>query len=159
MFVPEFTLVTTDAGNETVHQDIILPEAQAAIIKREKRVYKNTVEIIGELPPATPAGQEPQAPLYGVAMWRAVNPETDYFTVYMTGFSSGYQLGKNPEGATLAQRKTIVQEYWRPGDRFDAREQEIRRRGGPRWIYRADENPITVLGELPAAQDAAPVTP
>jgi len=156
MFVPEFTLVTVDEGGEKVYQDVILPEAQAAINRRERRVYKNPVEIISELPPPTPEGEEAENPLYGVAIWKAVDPDTDYFTVYMTGFSNGYQLGKTPQGETLAQRKTIMQEYWRPGDRFEATEIEIRRRGAPRWIYRADENPITVLGSVPTQPAATP---
>jgi hypothetical protein len=148
MFVPEFTLVTNDEGAEAVHQDVILPEAQVAINRREKRVYKNPVEIAGQLPQPTPEGQESPSPLYGIAMWRAIDPDTDHFTVYMTGFSSGYQLGKTPDGGIVAQRKTIEQQFWRPGDRFDATEIEIRRRGAPRWIYRADEQPITVLGAI-----------
>ena len=158
MFVPEFTLVTTDEGAETVHPDVILPEAQAAIMRREHRVYKNPAEVAGELPPASPEGDDKSA-LYGIAMWRAIDPGTDYFTVYMTGFSSGYQLGKGPSGEIIAQRKTIELQHWRPGDQFDANEIEIRRRGAPKWIYRADEKPITVLGavDLPALP-AAPAT-
>ena len=73
-------------------------------------------------------------------MWEGVKATTDYFTVYMSGFSSGYKLGKGPDGNPLTLRRTIVQEYWRPGDRFDQSEQEFRRRGEPRWIYRVDES-------------------
>jgi len=89
-------------------------------------------------------------------MWQGVDATTDFFTIYMTGFSNGYIVRKGPDGKPLAWRRTIEQQFWRPGDRFDEREYEFRRRrrpkseakskgektpqvdDGPRWIYRPD---------------------
>lgn len=139
LFVPEFTLVTQDDGEGRAYDDSIIPEAQAAIIRRERRAYQNPVEVVAELPPASQDSDLENA-IYGVAMWRGVDPETDNFIVYMSGFSSAYRVGRDPEGNTIVLRKTIAQEYWRPGDRFNESEVEIRRREEPRWIYRAEQS-------------------
>jgi len=143
LFVPEFTLVTNDKDGTKIYPDVIIPEAQAAIQKRESRrptdpVFKNSVEVVGPLPPVTAPGAKQQNVIYGVVMWKQVDSRTDYFTIFMSGFSNGYQTGKGPAGKPLLLRRTIVQQYWRPGDRFDQNEDEFRPRGAPRWIYRPD---------------------
>jgi hypothetical protein len=81
-------------------------------------------------------------------MWRNVDPDADFFSVFMQGFSSGYRQTTGPDGKPLIWRKTIMHEYWRPGDEAEQREREIRRldepkpsdqpRHDPRWVYRAD---------------------
>ena len=100
MFVPVFTLRTDDIteGQPAQHTytDEILPEAQAAIIRREGRPYKNSVEIIQALPPQTPEDQGDANAIYGVAMFRGVDRSTDYFTIYMTGFSNAYRYVNDP---------------------------------------------------------------
>ncbi len=138
-FIPEFTLVTNDNASQKFYDDVLIPEAQAAIIIRERLRLKNSVEVIGLIPPVTPRDAKDENAIYGVAMWRGIDPETDYFTVFMTGFSNGYQRKKGPDGQTQILRRTIVQEYWRPGDRFFQNEKEIRQKGEPKWIYRPDE--------------------
>ena len=95
LFVPIFTLRTDDitdgAPVQKTYRDVILPEAQAAINQREGRQYKNTVEIMQPVPAATPEDQGDENAIYGVVMWRGVDRNTDYFTVYMAGFSNGYR--------------------------------------------------------------------
>lgn len=157
LFVPEFTLVTNDNTGEKVYHDVVLPEAQAAILAREHRDgdryrYKNPVEIVGELPQVTPKDAKTEDALYGIVTWRAVDPETDYFTVYMTGFSSAYKLA-DADGKVVPWRKTIVQEFWRPGDEFRQTEREILRKGDPQWIDRPDA-PSLAAASPPAADDA-----
>jgi hypothetical protein len=139
MFIPEFVIVTDDNTGQFVYPDEILPEAQAAIARRERLPLKNSVQIVDVLPPMTPHDARKQSPIYGVATWRNVEPKTDDFTVFMGGFSNGYRIGKDPDGAPLALRRTIMIEYWRPGDRFDQNEREIRVRTPPEWMYRPDE--------------------
>jgi hypothetical protein len=98
MFVPVFTLRTDDITNgvpvQKTYHDVILPEAQAAIEAREGRKYLNSVEIMQEVPAATPEDQGDANAIYGVAMWRGVDRDTDFFTVSMTGFSNGYRYVK-----------------------------------------------------------------
>lgn len=95
LFVPVFTLRTDDVtGGQPVqktYRDVILPEAQVAIIRREGRAYRNSVEIIQRVPEPTPVDQGDANAIYGVAMFRGVDRATDYFTVYMAGFSNAYR--------------------------------------------------------------------
>ncbi len=138
-FVPEFTLVTQDGGVQKIYADRILPEAQAVIIERERRDLKNSVQVVRAIPTPTPAGAESKNTIYGVVTWRNIDDETDFFTIYMTGFSSGKRLQRGPDGKPLALRRTIMQEYWRPGDELAQREGEIRRESPTKWMYRPDE--------------------
>ncbi|MCA9071101.1 MAG: hypothetical protein KDA84_19370, partial [Planctomycetaceae bacterium] len=104
MFVPVFTLRTDDITNgmpvRKTYPDEIIPEAQAAINRREKRnnqnAYKNSVEIMQAVPEPTPEDQGEANAIYGVAMWRGVDRNTDYFTIYLSGFSNGYRYVNDP---------------------------------------------------------------
>lgn len=136
MFVPEFLLVTEQSSGQKMYYDRVMPIAQAAINKRERREYKNTVEIVGPMPPETPYKAKTEKSLDGVAMWRGIDPTVTKFKVFMSGFSNGYRKTKGPNGEDLIERKTIVQEFWRPGDEFDQNEEEIRVVEQPKWIYR-----------------------
>ena len=103
-FVPEFTLVTTDNDRQQIYDDVIVPAAQKVILAREQGRLrnlgrlKNTVDIVGAIPPVTPAEATSQPALYGIAMWRGVDPAADYFTIVMSGFSNGYKLVRGPVG-------------------------------------------------------------
>lgn len=136
MFVPELMLVTDDNGKQEIYYDRVIPVAQAAINKRERHTYKNSVEIVGKMPPVTPYGAKIEKSLDGVATWRGVDPTTDRFRVFMSGFSNGYRTVKDADDKELVQRKTLVQEFWRPSDEFDQNEEEIRVVEQPKWIYR-----------------------
>lgn len=135
-FVPEFTLVTEDTAKKQRYFDRVIPVAQAAINRRERHNYKSSVELLGEIPAPTPVGAKNAPSLDGLAIWRGVDPQADRIKVYMTGFSNGYRVGKLPNGEEYVERKTIVQEFWRPGDEFYQHEEEIRVQGEPQWIYR-----------------------
>lgn len=136
MFTPEFLLVTEDTTPQKRYFDRVIPVAQAAINKRERHNYRTAVELLGDLPALTPANSKSLKSLDGIAMWRGVDPKADKFKVYMTGFSNGYRIRKLPNGEEAVERKTIVQEFWRPGDEIDQHEEEIRPTGEPQWIYR-----------------------
>jgi len=158
LFLPELTLVTDDNNKLVIYDDVVLPEVQAEIAKRERldQPLLNTVQLVGSILPIAAEG-EPEKVLYGVAIWRGVDPKTDFFRVFLTGFSNGYQLAKGPDGKPLLLRKTIVQEFWRPGDEFEQEEVEIRFKGDARWIYRAD--PPAPPSAQPAPAKPAPTKP
>lgn len=140
LFIPEFSLVTDDNGAQRVHPDVVIPEAAAAIVRREMRgadrenELKNSVDVVQPVADAADA-----RPIYGVATWRGIDPSTDNFKVYASGFSNGYKESKGPGGTPLILRREIVLDFWRPGDEFDLTEREFQVRSEPRWIYRADE--------------------
>lgn len=173
LFIPEFTLVSVDLEQVTAYSDVILPRAQQAIAQREMRgtlqgvPLKNSVEIVQPIKPAEDSANEP---MYGVAIFRNVNPEIDHFRLFAGGFSNGFRQIQGPDGEPLILQREIVVEFWRPGDEFSVTEPEIRIQGQPRWIYRAeDAKPTegardTETGELvqeeqPADAQPAPATP
>jgi hypothetical protein len=142
LFIPEFTLVTEGKEVQRVYGDVILPDAEAVIASREMRgadqanVLKNSVEAVQPIPSAE---DQNARPIYGVAIWRGVDPTTDHFKVYASGFSNGYRQVTGPDGRPLILRREIVLDYWRPGDEFSTDEREFRFQSPPRWVYRAEE--------------------
>jgi hypothetical protein len=135
-FVPEAKLVVTDNGRNDVYEDQVIPEALAAINKREKGNYKNSVNIVQPIPEAVEPGSLDTAPIEGVFIWRGVNPDANRYTVFLTGFSNGLRRIEGADGTQVIQTKTILQKYWRRGDRYDQRESEIVLDGDSQWIYR-----------------------
>lgn len=136
-FIPEARLVLTDRNKSTVYHDQVIPEALAAINKREKGNYKDTVSIVGPIPDvAEEPGSVEDIPVEGVFMWKGINPDAMHYSVFLTGFSNGIRLINGPDGKPIVQTKTIMQKYWRRGDRFDQREWEIILDGDTQWIYR-----------------------
>lgn len=150
LFIPEFSLVSDDNEVQRVYPDVIVPEAEAAIAAREMRgtdkdnLLKNSAEVVQAVRAAV---DQSAKPIYGVAIFRGVDPAIDNFKVYASGFSNGYREIKGPDGKPLILRREIVLDYWRPGDEFDANEREFQFRSEPRWVYRADEADATDAGQ------------
>lgn len=135
LFVPEFTLQTTDGESPETFPDQVIPEALAVIQKREQGNYLSSVDIVGPIPPAGEPGDPGREALRGVAMWRGLDPKADRYTVFFTGFSNGIkEIEADGEPATLT--KTIEMKFKRPGDQYDQAEPEIRPDGRAQWIYR-----------------------
>ncbi len=158
LFVPEFFLIVEDSDDLQIMQDEVIPEAVREISRREKLSLKNSVELVGEIPPAVPRDQKDVTWTYGVATWRGVDPDTDRFTIMANGFSNGYRNDFEVAGEKLRARKTILMKFWRPGDEFDQTDDEIRRdpeAPKPVWIYR----PEGVPKGLPSQAVSAPADP
>lgn len=136
--VPEFTFAAESRRGPEVYADQVIPAAQATIDKRERHDYKNSVEILAPLPKITPDRSKVWKSLDGVATWTGIDPDVVFFTVYMTGFSNGYKIKEEngPNGQPVVLRRTLMQRFWRPGDRFEQNEEEIRLKDEPRWVYR-----------------------
>lgn len=137
--IPEFFLLVDGENDQfKIYEDQVIPEAVAAIEKREKLKLKNSVEIIQRIPEAVPADVENPEWIYGVATWTDVDPKTDYFRIFGEGFSNGYQIA-DVAGEKVILRKTIDMKFWRPSDEYDETDDEIRRNPEdpkPAWIYR-----------------------
>lgn len=147
VFVPEFTLVTDDTDPKISYIDRVMPAAQPAINKKERGVYLNSIEVVGPVPPVVPYDKPAGEEIRGVAMWRGVDPAADRLTLYMTGFSNGYVVTKAPDDTEMVWRKTLIQQFWRPGDSIDQDEREIHYSGKPEWdyCYRAPGNQSKIL--------------
>ena len=136
IFVPDFLFVVESRRGIEKYEDRIIPSAQSVINKRERMNYKNSVEVVGPLPKITPDRSRVFKSIDGVAMWTGIDPDVVFFTIYMAGFSNGYKVEPGPNGEEVVLRRTLAQKFWRPGDRFDQHEDEIRLKDDPFWIYR-----------------------
>lgn len=145
--IPEFFLIVEDADDVSVHQDEVMPDAVAAIAKREKLTLQNSVDVIQPVPPAIDHEPGKDDWIYGVATWKGINPNTDYFTILASGFSNGYTNDYEVGGEKLRARKTISMRYWRPGDEYDQSGEEVRPNPDDpkvKWIYRPEGIPAGV---------------
>jgi hypothetical protein len=140
-FAPKATLVTEDRDGHKAIVDSVIPEALQEILTREELPLKSSVQIAGPLPKLTPADSKKDNAEYGVFMFRGVNPRTTAFSVYLSGFSNAYKVGKDDAGKDLVLRRTIAVPYRRLADEYDQFEKEIRQSGQPKWIYVPDEAP------------------
>jgi hypothetical protein len=123
--------------------DEVLPEAVAAINRIEARrpsdpLLKDTVSVIRDLPEPAAEDDENTDWIYGVATWRNVDPDTDFFKVIVSGVSNGYEKRPGPAGEELLWRKVLVQRYTRRGDRYDPSQIEFNFDGDPIWDYQPD---------------------
>jgi len=146
-FIPEFTLVTYDNPNSQIpdhtYMDEVLPQAVAAINRIEARrlsdpLLKDSVSVIRDLPAPAAGYDENTEWIYGVATWRNVDPDTDFFKVIIGGVSNGYERRPGPGGEELLWRKVLVQRFTRRGDRFDPDQIEFNFDGDPIWEYQPD---------------------
>lgn len=134
--------------------DRVMPEAVPAIRQREVPGRKLYTATTMPLEPIA-AGEE----RWGVAMWSEVDPEIDFFSVYLRGLTNAYDwtdppgiyaAGDPPGKGREFVRKTLQLNFWRPGDRFLQHENEVRYGTAPgkaelygveegvdyRWTYR-----------------------
>lgn len=158
-FLPHMVLQGHDTapGGGKIYRaylDQAMPEAVPAIRNREtpgRELYTATSMPLKPLAP----GEE----RWGVALWSEIDPEIDFFSVYVRGLTNAYDW-TDPAGAYTAGdspgkgrefvRKTLQLNFWRPGDRFLQHENEVRYGTAPgkaslygvgegvdyRWVYR-----------------------
>jgi hypothetical protein len=154
-FVPRILMYTDQKvklanGEEIpkIYADRLIPVAMAPIRRREdpRRIFLDTVEISKtEIQPSTATEDNS---VWGVITWEDIDPNVDYFSIYIQGLTNAYKIetvtekddeGKEQEKWTYL-RKTLELNFWRPGDEFFENEREIRY-GQPnnvehRWVYK-----------------------
>ncbi len=163
-FLPQFVLTSQDRDSQgnrirKSYLDRIVPAAVPAIRRRElpRGELLTSVEISNRM--LEPETGRTQGGLWGVAIWEDVDPEIDFFSVYVGGLTNAYrwedtaeafQLGDPPGKGRKFFRKTLQLNFWRPGDSFGENEREIRYGSAPgsaefygtdegvayRWVYR-----------------------
>ncbi|MGE5756547.1 MAG: hypothetical protein ACM35G_12695 [Planctomycetaceae bacterium] len=134
MFVPQFSLIT-DTGKR--YEDAVIPQAVELIRAREDLSIPlhNAVDIMGMIPPSRKEGVDDA--VFGVAVWEAIDPKADRFSVFVRGLSDGYQLVSAPGGGKPQVRyKALRIDFIRRGDERDLSEKEIQLSDPPyEWIY------------------------
>ena len=139
-FYPDFELVTHDRN--TVHHDQILPKVQDAIRQLEDPTdylkIKNSVTIAAEPIPPSRKEAEPRS-VTGVAIWDDVDPDSNHYSIFVSGLSNGWAVTDDPEKPgvkSIVRRKTLQLNFKRLGDRFLQTSEEIRFVPPAQWIYR-----------------------
>lgn len=135
LVLPRFALRIDDDHSGKTYVDEVNLEIQKAVFEREfgekaaDLTLLNSITGIQDISPPVSGNDALVDPLknaiYGVAVWRNVDPDTDYFTLFMSGFSNAYQMGRI-NGDLIVQQKVIEQRFGRPGDRFRQQESEFR---------------------------------
>jgi hypothetical protein len=149
-FIPRITLENWTTGK--VYPDRVIPVAIPEIEKREdagRRLRNvadvvpepasklhNTIEMMREIP-ASPEGQD--LSVWGVATWEDIDPTTDHFSVFIQGLTNAYRWEDAKEGQSYVYQKgeplgkgrkkvqkTLRLNFWRPSDKYDEHEGEIR---------------------------------
>ena len=162
-FIPELVLASNDrSGGQRVRKaylDRIVPAALEPIRQREMPRGKllNSVELANEL--LKIENGRTQQGVWGVAMWEDVDPQIDFFSIYVRGLSNGlawsdpegaFKKGDPPGTGRKFTYKTLQLNFWRPGDDIAQDEQEFRFGTAPqrgefydsgegvayRWVYR-----------------------
>ncbi len=146
-FFPHFVLESKEY--DKAYLDRVIPVAVQAIQQKEdpNRKLLDSVQISNKpIPLSTDLVDHS---VWGVATWEEVDPRIDFFSVYVAGLTNAYRWTDQPEafkpgdapgkGRTLLE-KTLVLNFWRPGDEF-VEDQRIIRYGIPgkvdfSWIYR-----------------------
>ncbi len=162
-FVPTFLLRTHKASSLAVDEttvqyfDEVIPAARREIFTKERPAcafeeFYDTVQMGKDPIPVSTERQ--QISRYGVVMWRGIDPTVDYLTMQIMGLTNAY-LWADPQGgfkpgdvAGNGRRfvyKTLQLNFYRPGDEFDAREEEIKLgvTGHPEWVWLYRPNPFT----------------
>ncbi|MEI7698324.1 MAG: hypothetical protein WCK86_00900 [Planctomycetia bacterium] len=134
--MPRFLLQSQESDGTIVSawQDEVNVSIQNAVFNREMgrrgKTLKllNSVEALQEIgEPVAAADQDAlQKAFYGVAVWRNVDDQADYFSVTMSGFSNAYRISRDAAGQNVVEEKVIVQRFRRPGDEFLQEETEFR---------------------------------
>ncbi|HEX4143000.1 MAG TPA: hypothetical protein VHY91_05580 [Pirellulales bacterium] len=146
-FIPQFVLESQEYKKS--YLDRVIPVAIEEIRKKEdpNRQLLNSVEISAAKIPVSSDGLD--RPVWGVATWEDVDSRIDYFSISIEGLTNAYLWTDRPEafhpgdppgkGRTLTE-KTLVLNFWRPGDEF-VEDQRFIRYGMPgkvdySWVYR-----------------------
>lgn len=124
-FFPHFVLECHEFKKS--YLDRVIPVAMPIIQQREMRgpaprLY-NSVEISQLKIPVS--NDTAKFPVWGVVMWEDVEPKADYLSIYVQGLTNAFRLVKTDEGVGFAS-KTLMLNFWRPGDAVFEHEEEIR---------------------------------
>ncbi len=121
-FLPRFTLegwvipAEKSEYEKAVYRDFIDPSLVKLIQQREDsgRRLLSTVQMSQV---ALPVIEDPASDgVWGVAIWKDIDPRIDYLSVYVSGLTNAYRIRKDSDGNIELDKKTLQLNFWRPGD-------------------------------------------
>lgn len=123
-FFPMLVLANQATGKE--YLDRILPAIKPKIKAREKitTTLHNSVEI-SSIP--IPRTTDPAAPgVWGVAAWEDVDPNIDFFSVFVYRLTNAFREVESAEGKSVYEQKVLQLNFYRPGDTVAQIEDQVR---------------------------------
>ena len=119
-FLPRFSLegwVPNAKGNgyqKVVYRDQICPVVLEQIRQREdaNQVLLDTHQMSTAKIPV--AKNESDPGVWGVAIWKDVDPRIDFVSVFVKGLTNAFRLGRSLDDPS--KLKTLQLNFWRPGD-------------------------------------------
>lgn len=138
-FLPHFVLEGQDRDSSgkriyKAYLDRIVPGAVEVIRRREVpgRQLLHSAQM-AETPIAV--AKDDGGEVWGVAIWEDVDPEMDFFSIYVSGLTNAhiwtdtpgaYKAGDPAGKGRRVVSKVLQLNFWRPGDEFLENEREIR---------------------------------
>src|SRR5947209_5791008 len=158
MFIPDLELVTLDKPG--LYHDQVLPKVEEAIRQIEDPTgyleIKNSVTIASKPIPVSKPGLP--RPVTGVAIWDDVNPDSNRYSIFVSGLSNGWSLAEDPTDPKkqVVRRKTLQLNFRRPGDRYNQTSEEIKFVPPAEWIYRSTDVKIPGINVAEKTPKQAP---
>src|SRR5262249_4471067 len=113
---------------------------------------KNSVTMAAEPIPPSRKNAVPRA-VTGVAIWDDVDPDSNRYSIFVSGLSNGWAVTDDPEkpGAKSGvRRKTLQLNLKLLGDRYLQKSEEIQFVPPAQWIYRGSTLQVPGLPPTPA---------
>lgn len=122
-FAPQFVLEAPEY--KKAYHDRVIPVAIGPIQQREdpNRKLLNSIEMAAQPIPVSSERHDESA--WGVATWEDIDPRVDFFSIFIQGLTNayrwvdppgGYHAGGEPGQGRILTHKTLVLNFWRPGD-------------------------------------------
>lgn len=130
-FLPHFYLngwVKKPGTNDYVeirYRDNVDPEALRQIRKAEdrNRLLLDKVEMMQvKVPRVKTAADEG---IWGVAIWREVNPSIDFVNVNVSGLTNAFRIETTADGSRKLKSRNLQLNFWRPGDSVRQTEDQV----------------------------------
>ena len=121
-FIPNFYLngwvkPSSKQYQRVSYRDQIDPEALKQIRQTEdrNRYLLDKVEMLNARIPRVKSAADDG--IWGVAIWRNVDPRIDYISVNVTGLTNAFRIDTDQAGVRSFKQRTLQLNFWRPGDR------------------------------------------
>ncbi len=123
-FMPRFRLVSSGKAQQS-KLDEVFPQALAAIEARERigKPLFDSISIQSKKIDISNASSDSE--VWGVATWTDVDPRTNFFSVEVTGLTNAQRIEQQGDDVRYLQ-KTLVLNFFRPGDTIDEADDVIR---------------------------------
>ena len=130
-FIPHFYLngwVKQPGSNEyqeVSYRDIIDPEALRLIRQAEdrNRFLLDKVEMMNARVPKVKSAADDG--IWGVAIWRGVDPKIDFVNVNIRGLTNAYRIETTADGSRKFNHRNLQLNFWRPGDTVRQAEDQV----------------------------------